>query len=46
VYDADNDVWFRYGDKAGKWSTILYQKLRAIQYGDEPDLYGWTQIIG
>jgi branched-chain amino acid aminotransferase len=46
VYDSDKDVWFRYGDNAGKWSTILYQKLLAIQYGDEPDLYGWIQIVG
>jgi len=45
VYDADNDKWFKYGEEAGLWSTRLYNKLRAIQYGDEPDNYGWIEII-
>lgn len=45
IYDADNDKWFRYGDKPGDWSTKLYNKLRAIQYGDEADKYGWVKII-
>ncbi len=47
VYDADNDKWFKYGnqEEAGEWSTKLYNKLRAIQYGDEEDKYGWVEII-
>lgn len=45
VYDADNDRWFKYGSKPGEWSTKLYNKLRAIQYGDEPDTHGWVEII-
>jgi len=45
VYDADNDKWFKYGDEPGECSTKLYNKLRAIQYGDEPDNYGWVEII-
>jgi branched-chain amino acid aminotransferase len=44
IYDADNDTWFRYGKEPGEWSVKLYNKLRAIQYGDEPDKYGWTEI--
>ncbi|MFR9165528.1 MAG: branched-chain amino acid aminotransferase [Dysgonomonas sp.] len=31
--------------KAGVVCTKLYNKLRAIQYGDEPDKYGWVTII-
>lgn len=31
--------------KAGPISERLYNKLRAIQYGDEPDLHGWVRII-
>lgn len=31
--------------KAGPWSTKLYEKLQAIQYGDEPDTHGWVTII-
>ncbi len=45
IYDADKDKWFRYGNEPGVWSTKLYNKLRAIQYGDEPDKYGWVKII-
>lgn len=47
IYDEDKDVWFHYGNQedAGEWSTRLYNKLRAIQYGDEPDTHGWVEII-
>jgi branched-chain amino acid aminotransferase len=31
--------------KAGPICEKLYHKLRAIQYGDEPDLYGWVTIV-
>ena len=29
----------------GKICTKLYNKLRAIQYGDEPDTYGWVTVV-
>lgn len=31
--------------KAGPISEKLYHKLRAIQYGDEPDVHGWVTIL-
>ncbi|MBE6287123.1 MAG: branched-chain amino acid aminotransferase [Mediterranea massiliensis] len=31
--------------KPGPLSTKLYNKLRAIQYGDEPDIHGWVTIV-
>ncbi len=31
--------------KPGPVCTKLYNKLRAIQYGDEPDEYGWITIV-
>lgn len=31
--------------KPGPVSTKLYNLLRAIQYGDEPDVHGWVTII-
>ena len=31
--------------KPGPVCTKLYEKLRAIQYGDEPDLYGWVTVL-
>jgi branched-chain amino acid aminotransferase len=45
VYDADFGKEFKYGENPGEWSTKLYNKLRAIQYGDEPDIYGWTEVL-
>ncbi|GAB6012663.1 branched-chain amino acid aminotransferase [Viscerimonas tarda] len=30
---------------AGPVCTKLYNKLRAIQYGDEPDPYGWVTVL-
>jgi branched-chain amino acid aminotransferase len=29
----------------GVISEKLYNKLRAIQYGDEPDTHGWVTIV-
>lgn len=31
--------------KPGPVSLKLYQKLQSIQHGDEPDIYGWTDIV-
>ena len=31
--------------KPGEISSKLYHKLRAIQYGDEPDVHGWVTIV-
>ena len=30
---------------AGPISTKLYNKLRAIQQGDEPDTHGWVTVL-
>lgn len=45
IYDADKDIEYRYGTEPGKVSLRLYEKLRGIQYGTEPDAYNWTEII-
>lgn len=45
VYDADNEVEYLYGTEPGKVCLKLYEKLRGIQYGIEPDPYNWTAII-
>ena len=31
--------------KPGPMSTKLYEKLRNIQYGIEPDNHGWITIV-
>jgi branched-chain amino acid aminotransferase len=45
IYDADEDREFLYGNEPGVWSTRLYNKLRAVQYGDEPDIHGWNTLV-
>jgi branched-chain amino acid aminotransferase len=45
IYDADNDSEYCYGTEPGKVCVHLYEKLRGIQYGLEPDPYNWTTII-
>ena len=47
VYDNDNDVHYviaRDG-KPGPVTMALYEKLRAIQYGKDPDIYGWMHEV-
>ena len=31
--------------KPGPVSTKLYNMLRGIQYGIEPDIHGWTRVV-
>ncbi|MEI7423397.1 MAG: branched-chain amino acid aminotransferase [Prolixibacteraceae bacterium] len=45
IYDSDLDKEYNYGTEPGKISQKLYEKLRGIQYGTEPDPYGWTEIL-
>lgn len=45
VYDADLNKEYLYGTEPGKISVKLYEKLRGIQYGTEPDDYGWNYLI-
>jgi branched-chain amino acid aminotransferase len=47
IQDRDSGKVFEYCQdcKAGPISTKLYNKLRAIQYGDEPDTHNWVHII-
>ncbi len=47
IDDLDNNKSYDFSKngEAGPVSTKLYNKLRAIQYGDEPDTHGWVTII-
>lgn len=47
IYDPLGNVTYTFGDGTapGKWSTLLYEKLRGIQLGDEPDPYGWNTVL-
>lgn len=47
VYDPEEKKTYHFGDgkNAGKISTALYNKLRAIQLGDEPDTHSWIRIV-
>jgi branched-chain amino acid aminotransferase len=44
-YDTKKSYVFSEDGKPGPISEKLYNKLRAIQYGDEPDTLGWITII-
>ncbi len=47
IDDLDENKSYVYSTdgKPGPVCEKLYNKLRAIQYGDEPDPYGWVEII-
>lgn len=47
IDDLSEDKTYQYckDGKAGPISEKLYNKLRAIQYGDEPDTHGWVTIV-
>jgi branched-chain amino acid aminotransferase len=43
--DREQSYVFSKDGKPGPISEKLYNKLRAIQYGEEPDKYGWITIV-
>ena len=44
-FDEKISYTFSHDGKPGVISTQLYQKLRGIQYGDEPDTHNWITIL-
>lgn len=44
-YDENKSYIFSKDGKPGPVSDKLYHRLRAIQYGDEPDVYGWVTVL-
>lgn len=44
-YDEKKSYVFTKDGKPGAISEKLYNKLRAIQYGDEPDTHGWITVV-
>ncbi len=47
IDDLQNDISYKFckNGEPGAISRKLYDKLRAIQYGDEPDLHDWVTIV-
>ena len=47
ITDPINGKIYKYcnDDKPGQISMKLYEKLIAIQNGDEPDLHGWVEVV-
>ncbi|MFV0365793.1 MAG: branched-chain amino acid aminotransferase [Mangrovibacterium sp.] len=47
IYDHDLNKEYLYGngEEAGKWSTKLYNQLRAIQLAEVEDIHQWNTII-
>ena len=44
-YDQKISYVFSQDGKPGPVSEKLYNKLRGIQYGDEPDTHGWITVV-
>jgi len=47
IEDRDSNTIYRYckEGEAGPVSTALYKKLQGIQFGTEPDPYGWVEVV-
>ncbi len=47
IFDPEKNKIYEYckDGEPGKESMKLYNKLIAIQYGDEPDPYGWITFV-
>ncbi len=46
IDDIDNGRTFSFDmNEAGPVTTKLYNKLRGIQYGTEPDTHNWCEVI-
>jgi branched-chain amino acid aminotransferase len=47
IVDPENNIIYSYCKDGlpGPVSTRLYNRLVAIQYGDEPDKFGWLEIV-
>ena len=47
IYDIDKDKRYVYckDGKPGPMSQMIYDKLVNIQFGDDPDPYGWVTIL-
>jgi branched-chain amino acid aminotransferase len=43
--DENKSYVFSPDGRPGPISERLYDRLRAIQYGDEPDRWGWTTVV-
>lgn len=43
--ESGKEYQFSHNGAAGPWSTKLFRKLQAIQYGEEPDTHGWVSIL-
>ena len=47
IDDIDEDISYVFSPDGapGPICDKLYHKLRAIQYGDEPDTHGWVTVV-
>lgn len=45
IMDNDTGKEYFFGKEPGKLTTQLYNKLMAIQTGDEEDTFGWVDIV-
>ncbi|MDR2562632.1 MAG: branched-chain amino acid aminotransferase [Prevotellaceae bacterium] len=45
IQDRETGASYKYDEQPGPWCKKLYERLQAIQYGNQPDKFGWTTEI-
>ena len=45
IDDVETGQSYVFGDQPGPVSERLFNLLRGIQYGTEPDIHGWTRVV-
>ena len=47
IHDLDTGINYTISpdNEPGKVTTTLYNKIRAIQYGEEPDIHNWCVVV-
>jgi branched-chain amino acid aminotransferase len=45
IVDIEMGITYSISEEPGKVCTMLYEKLRNIQYGNEPDTHGWVTVL-
>ncbi len=45
IQDRETGKVYKYADEPGPYTTKLYTRLQAIQYGDDADKFGWVEEL-
>lgn len=45
LVDEDNNKSYFFGEEPGEYSTLLFNKIQQIQYGEIEDQYNWNHLV-